>query len=713
MTLGQNSEGRELKGRLVYLGLAMFFGLLMLAMQLYRLQIIRHEEFKAKSIANSVDEVRQRADRGMITDVNGEILVDNRPSDDVFITPAYCQKCFEDVLPRLATYLRWDLGQLAKVETKLKSVKRSDRFRPLPVKIDISADERDLLYAHMADPAELPGVSVQHVQHRNYRFPRSDTGQVMTGLAHVLGYMNEIQPDEFDKLNASGSTYQLGDFIGRNGIEKYYEPKLRGVDGFERQIVDARGRVILDMPVPEPRRVAPTPGNNLRLSIDQRLQLEAERAFPGTAGAVVLLDVKTGFILAMVSRPAYDSNMMTGRVSAKDMLALREDKLEPMIFRPVAQHYAPGSTFKVVTMLAALESGQFKSSSTVFCTGGYRLGARTWRCHLDRGHGTRDARQAMQSSCDTWFFRVADSLGIDPIGEMGKSLGLGAPTGIGFGEVPGIMPTSQYHNRVTPGGYQKGMALNTAIGQGDDNVTPLQLAMVYAAIANGGDVYRPQLVKKIESVDGKYLQEFQPQLLRHVTMAPEHRQVVMDGLIAVVNEPGGTAYRSRLKDVVVAGKTGTAQVRTLGKVRLKSHEMSYFERDHAWFAAFAPADNPEVAIVVLNEHSGHGGSEAAPTAAAVLRKYFDLKHDAARAAAGPSDGVGPLTVPPVNAPPAPRRAPEPPERTEALPPPPDPSTLAATPSDAEETEDAVVADPEVAPAPEPKDRTPTGGTGVR
>jgi penicillin-binding protein 2 len=187
------------------------------------------------------------------------------------------------------------------------------------------------------------------------------------------------------------------------------------------------------------------------------------------------------------------------------------------------------------------------------------------------------------------------------------------------------MPSTDYHNRRTPGGYTKGMALNSAIGQGDDNVTPLQLAMVYASLANGGQVYQPQVVRRVESVDGKATEEFAPKLVRTVEISPEHQRIVIDALAAVVNEPGGTAYSVRLKDIKVAGKTGTAQVARLGSVRIKKENMDYWERDHAWFASFAPADAPEIAVVVLNEHGGHGASDAAPTAMAIIRKHFELK----------------------------------------------------------------------------------------
>jgi penicillin-binding protein 2 len=237
-----------------------------------------------------------------------------------------------------------------------------------------------------------------------------------------------------------------------------------------------------------------------------------------------------------------------------------------------------------------------------------------------------NGKTAMQYSCDTWFYKVADTIGLDPIAEMGKALGLGQPTGIGvLAEVPGIMPSSDYHQRLSRGGYTKGMALNSAIGQGDDNVTPLQLAMVYAAVANGGTLYAPQLVERLEGQDGAVLEQFEPRVTRSLQIPKAHLEAVKTGLRAVVNEPGGTAYRERLPEVLVAGKTGTAQVATLGAVRLKTHQMDFFQRDHAWFAGFAPADAPEIAVVVLNEHGGHGGSDAAPTAMAVIRKYFELK----------------------------------------------------------------------------------------
>jgi penicillin-binding protein 2 len=647
MTLGQPSTGRDLKRRALVLGLVMLGGLLLLTVRLYRLQIIRGDEYAAKSVANFVKEIRIRADRGIIKDRRGEILVDSRPSFDVFLTPAFCEHCTEEVLPRLAGWLGWDDAARAHVEALVHAARKSAPFQAVPVQLDLTRDELDTLAAHKT---ELPGVDWPAVPHRHYR-----AGAV---LSHVVGYMNEISQEELDRVPA-GTSYALGDFVGRRGVERYFERELRGTDGSRQEVVNARGETIQELNDLLVGRtpVQPRPGDSVVLSLDMRLQEEAERAFPGVAGAVVVMDVRTGFILAVVSRPGFDPNLLTGRVTAAQMAEMARDPLQPMIFRPTQQHYSPGSTFKVVTILAALQSHVISPTGTVTCTGGYSLGTRRWRCMGE--HGPMDARHALQRSCDTFFYRMGDLLGLDPIAEMGRSLGLGVPTGVGVvAEVPGIMPDTGYHDRVTPGGYTKGLALNCAIGQGDVNVTPLQLAVVYAAVANGGQVFRPQLVRRIESPDGKTRQEFQPQVVREVDIDPEHRRLVLEALTAVVNEPGGTAYRSRLADMKFAGKTGTAQVATLGKVRLKEQAMTFWQRDHAWFAAIAPAEEPEIAVVVLNEHGGHGASEAAPTAAAIIRKFFELKRSDANASIAASTSFPAVPLPPP--PPAEVRPPRPP-----------------------------------------------------
>ncbi|MFT3838180.1 MAG: penicillin-binding protein 2 [Myxococcaceae bacterium] len=605
------------------LGGFFLFGLTVLALNLYRLMVVRYEEFRTLSVDNQFKDKRVRAPRGQIKDVRGEVLVDARPSYDLTITPAFCQKCVAEVIPQLAELLHWDEATRQKIIASVRAAHGPQRYQPMTVQVDLTDDERDRVEGQLRS---LYGCDVEAVPHRHYK--------AGTALAHVLGYMNEVEKEELSKLNERSDeqhpTYHLGDYIGRRGVERAYEGTLHGKDGWRKEIVNARGEVLRDSEHAEwhdeAQDVAPVPGNNVVLSIDARLQAEAERVFPGQAGAVVAVDPKTGFILAMLSHPAFDPNQLTGRVSSQQLSELVKDPLQPMVFRPVAEQYHPGSTFKPITLLAALHAGAITPQTTINCPGGYQLGNRRWRCDLERGHGGLQARAALAMSCDVYFYRLGDLLGINPIAAQARDLGLGTQTNFDIAaEVTGIIPDEAFANKVIPGGYTKGQALNTAIGQGDVNVTPLQLAMMYSAFANGGTLFTPQVVKKIESPGGQVLKEFAPKMVRQINMSPEEHELLMSAMTAVVNEPGGTAYRAHLKDVTVAGKTGTAQVMRIGEKRLKKEEQSYLERDHAWFASFAPAEHPEVVVVVLNEHSGFGGREAAPAAAAIIEKYMELK----------------------------------------------------------------------------------------
>jgi penicillin-binding protein 2 len=633
MTLRHNSTGKDLRNRYLFLGLAFMLGLTALCVRLYRLQITHGDEYQQKSEANYIKEVRVRADRGMIKDARGNILARNRPSFDLSITPAFCDACDRDVIPQLSSYLGWDLATEQRASQLVKAGKRAAPFQPVPIHLDLSRDELDTLDAHRAEISWA--VDWRPVPHRDY-----PAGGV---LSHLLGYMSEINQDELDEKNQKpdGQPYYLGDFIGRSGVERTFEPALRGDDGSFEEVVNAKGETDHELSKAlATRTVAPKSGRNVILSIDMRLEEAAEKIFPGQAGAVIVVDVKTGFLKAILSRPGFDPNLLTGRVTHQQMAAMQKDPLKPLLYRPVQERYAPGSTFKAITAFAALKSGLFAAGTSIYCGGGYTLGKRRWRCDNEKGHGPMDLHHALARSCDTYFFRVGDVIGLDAIAEMGRAFGLGSPTGIGLmSEVPGVMPDVAYHDRVTPGGYQKGYALNSAIGQGDDNVTPLQLAMAYTAIANGGKLFRPQVVTRVESADGKVLEEYRPTLVRDLQLNPDHLRAVREGLTAVVNEPGGTGYGSRLPDIKFAGKTGTAQVVALGKTRLKAAQMGYWQRDNAWFAAFAPADDPEIVVVVLNEHSGFGATGSAPTAAAVVHKYFELKaEDEGRVAASTTPG---------------------------------------------------------------------------
>jgi penicillin-binding protein 2 len=613
---------REIRPRAALGALVVVCCMLVLVVRLYQLQILRGEDYVIQSIANFRKSLFVPADRGLIKDRKGRTLVDNRPSFDVFMTPAFCKgKERDEVIARLKSYLMLTDEDVTRIRTDYQkswlSRDKLERFKPFLVELDIPRDQVDVLEAHKT---EMTCVNLIPTPHRSYHTPVS--------LGHVLGYMSEVTPDEMD----DHPEYRRGQTIGRRGIERRWERELRGADGKQNIAVDAKGRELdkdtQEALIPESERLVPaTPGNNLVLSIDEKLQLAADAAFPGRAGAVVVMEAKTGFILAMVSRPSFDPNKMSGRISRAELAAINSDPLKPMLFRVMNENYHPGSTFKVVTSLAGLEANVISPGSSIFCSGGYTMGNHRWRCDKPSGHGSLDLKHALQVSCDVFYYTVGDRAGLDAISAMAHGLGYGQPTGFDLGrEIPGIIPDTKTIQPIN--GSARSQAINASIGQGEINVTPLQQAVAYAAIANGGEVLRPQIVRRVETPEGKVVREFKPEVLRRLPVKESSLAAVRAGLVAVVNEPGGTAYRSRLADVQFAGKTGTAQVMKLGqKQKLDPTAQAYFSRDHAWFAAFAPAQDPEIVVVVLNEHGGWGAEAAAPAAAKVVEAWYRMNRE--------------------------------------------------------------------------------------
>ena len=630
---------REIRPRAALGALVVVCCMLVLVVRLYQLQIIRGEDYNGQSVANFRKSLFVPADRGLVKDRRGRTLVENRPSFDVFMTPAFCKgKERDEVIEKLKGFLQLTPEDIERIKTDYQkswlSKDRLERFKPFLVELDIPRDQVDTLEAHRT---EMSCVNLIPTPHRSYLASGS--------LGHVLGYMSEVTPDEME----DHPEYRRGQTIGRRGIERRWEKELRGEDGKRNLAVDAKGRELdkdtQEALIPEADRLVPaTPGNNLVLSIDEKLQEAADTAFPGRAGAVVVMEAKTGFILAMVSRPAFDPNQMSGRISRAQMLEMNNDTMKPMLNRVMNENYHPGSTFKAVLSLAGLEKGTITPSTIISCNGGYTLGNHRWRCDKPSGHGAMDLKHALQYSCDTYYYALGDRLGIDPISDMAHRLGFGQPTGLDLGrEIPGIIPDTESIIKVY-GAYTKGHAINAAIGQGEINVTPLQQAVAYAAIANGGTVFKPQIVRRVEGPDGHVVKEFQPELdlanghQGKLDVKPQYLDAVKKGLYAVVNEVGGTAYRHRLVDVLFAGKTGTAQVVALGqKQKLDPTTQQYLSRDHAWFAAYAPAEDPEIVVVVLNEHGGWGAEAAAPAASKVISAYFQLKKDEQAAAQPPAD----------------------------------------------------------------------------
>ena len=613
---------REIRPRAALGALSVVCAMLVLVVRLYQLQILRGEVYVVQSIANFRKTLFVPADRGLIKDQKGRTLVENRPSFDVFLTPAFCKgKERDEVLDKLAIYLRLGPEDIERIKADYQkswlSRDKLERFKPFLVMLDIPRDQVDVLEAHKT---EMSCVNLIPTPHRSYHAPLS--------MGHVLGYMSEVTPDELD----DHPEYRRGQTIGRRGLERRWERDLRGADGKQNIAVDAKGRELdkdtQEALIPENERLVPaTPGNNLVLSVDEKLQRAADTAFPGRAGAVVAMEAKTGFILAMVSRPSFDSNKMSGRISRAELKAISEDPLKPMLNRVMNENYHPGSTFKTIISFVGLENGVINPESSVFCGGSYTMGNHRWRCDKPQGHGSLDLRHALAQSCDVYYYSVGDRAGLDAVADMARRFGYGQPTGLDLGrEIPGIIPDSK---TITPeSGSARAHAINAAIGQGEINVTPLQQVVAYAAVANGGDILLPQIVRRIEAPDGKVIRDFEPQVVRKLGLRETSLEAVRGALFAVVNEPGGTGWRSRLQDVEMAGKTGTAQVMKLGqKQKLDPTTQAYFSRDHAWFVAFAPANDPEIVVVVLNEHGGWGAEAAAPAAAKIVSAYFKMKRE--------------------------------------------------------------------------------------
>jgi penicillin-binding protein 2 len=606
--LSVRREVGEFKERYKWMALCVVLALLGIVARLVHLQIIEREHWVAEAQRNILKRVRLPATRGLIRDAKGNPVASNRPSFDLYVTP---QLLGPEPIEKLARLMGLDADKKADLKRRVADVPERRRSHLVELYRDITRDQFASLETHKQ---ELAGLVLVARPVRKYPY-----GSL---AAHAIGFLNEVSGEDLARF--PDRNYKSGDLIGRGGVEAAWENYLHGQDGELTMAVDVSGRSY-ELAGAEPHstevRREPIPGRDLRLTLDMDLMKFLERSFrPYASGAAVVVDVHTGRVRALFSKPSYDLNEMSGRLTAKRQSELRESPYRPMIDKSVYDTYFPGSTFKPVSALAALRDAIVPRATRVDCGGYYQLGNRRFRC--THSHGSVDMRRAIIQSCNVYFYRLAEQVGLDKIAELAQEFGLGSVTGIGINtESPGVVPTREWYAKGAEP-YRVGFTLNTAIGQGDTRVTVLQLAMAYAALANGGSLYVPQLVQSVESPNGQVIEEFAPRLRRKLAIEPEHLAFVVDGLIGVVNDPKGTAYAARLEDgVTVAGKTGTAQVNSAKAGSPEEDPRGgYFQRTHAWFAGFAPAEDPQLAIVVLVEHGGHGGTEAAPIAVRVLNE---------------------------------------------------------------------------------------------
>lgn len=580
------------------------------ALRLAYLQLVEGSHYSAESEDNFVRRVELPSTRGIIRDREGRIVADNRPTYDVFVIPQFLDR--RRTLPQLVDYLDLTTDEEHALVKRLDGAKGRRRSQSILAREDVSRDQLATLETHKA---ELLGVQIVARPIRTYPF-----GEIG---AHVVGYMNEVTADELEELGKRG--YRAGERVGRTGVERAWESYLRGQRGWEKFVVGANG---LRTTNPSAGRITgaerqePVPGLDLKLTIDMELQRIIDRAFRGLpAGAAVVVDVHTGQILASYSRPSFDLNQMTSGLSGAQARGLTEDPYRPLIDKTLYENYFPGSTFKIVSALAGLEEGIITPRDQVPCVGYHELGRRTFRCA--RAHGMVDLRSAIVQSCNVYFYRLAEAAGMDRIARFAFDLGFGRRTGIGLNaENPGFIPTREWYARHYPNAFRIGFTLNAAIGQGNTKVNLLQLALAYAAVANGGSLWIPQIVENVSQPDGTIVQEFGPRLRRRIQVSPEHLALLRDALQGVVNDPAGTAYENRVTDVSVAGKTGTAQVSYTPRPGEDRRQAWYYNRDHAWFTGYAPAEDPQIALAVLVEHGGNGGRNAAPVAMRIASEYL-------------------------------------------------------------------------------------------
>jgi len=593
-----------LKKRLLAAAVVVLFFFTILVLRLWSLQITDGQEYEQRAYGNRV-RIRQIAPpRGDILDRNGLEIVTNRPSFNVVLIQ---EDSFNigDVLKRLAPVLNMDVSELW---AKIREASGTPKYLPIRLKEDI--DWQTLAYLENHN-REFSGIRTEVQPVRVYHY--NDLA------ANTIGYLGSISKKELAK--ADRNIYSGGDIVGKRGLEKIREADLRGEKGKSYSEVDAKGFEQQRL-----KGIEPLSGREIRLTLDVDMQQIAESYMEAgdKSGAVVAMEVNTGKILTAVSAPSIHISDFIGGISKKNWQALLDNTKHPLLNKVVQATYPPGSTYKMVTALAGLAKGVIDEDTVFYCPGHYRFGNRTYRCWKHSGHGPVALNKAIAESCDVYFYQVGLRVGVDGLAEFAKSLGLGKRSGVEMEfEKNGLVPTKQWKLKNRKNKWQEGETLSVAIGQGFNLVTPLQMCLMTATIANGGKVYRPQIVEQVVDTERQVVESFAVDLVSEVLGMDRYFQLIRDGMVEVVQGKRGTARKVKIDGLIIGGKTGTAQVVRIAQYRhLKEEDIPYKFRDHAWFTCFAPAENPEIAVTVMVEHGLHGGSGAGPIARAVLKEYF-------------------------------------------------------------------------------------------
>ncbi len=614
----------EMINRVQFLLRLVQVGLLLVIVGYWSVQIKGGSTFRELAENNRLRRLRIEAPRGVIRDRVGRPLVENVPGYSLMIDRSRAADVGES--------LRFAAGVLGETPADLEAIVR--RYQNLP-------PSRPIKLAAGLSLNEVTQLSASFYEHKEFEIDVDSRRLYRYGLhtAHLVGYLGEVSPSELERADG---LYRPGDRVGKRGIEQRYDPLLRGKNGAQLVVVDSRGQEVQELEK-EPAQA----GSDLTLTLDLALQQRAAELFEerseitrkalgetivegeeekSLVGTVVALDPKNGDVLALVSSPAYDPNLFTRRLNRQEWQDLIENPYHPLQNRAIQNAFPPGSVFKIVTALTALDKGVIDPNFSVFCPGYSIVYGNRFRCHKQGGHGTMNLRSAIKNSCNVYFHALGQRLSIDTLAESARRFGLGKITGIDLeGERSGLVPDTRWAKERRKMPWYPGETISVVTGQGPILTTPIQIAVMMAAVANGGYRVEPRLFRDPQNPAPA------PQ---PIGIAPQHLAAVRDALWAVVQE--GTGGAARVPGLDIAGKTGTAQV-IRQETWTSNDQLDAEERDHAWFASFAPVNDPKIVIVVFVEHGGGGSRAAAPIAKALYEKFFesDLAHRAAPAATAP------------------------------------------------------------------------------
>ena len=580
----------------------------------YYLQIVQQEHYLQRAESNRISLVPAAPHRGLILDREGRILAENYSAFTLELTRTRIDD-LDATLAEVGELIEITPGQLRRFRRLLSE---SHEFETVPLKSKLSDEEVAILAANRY---RLPGVEIKARLFRNYR--------AGPGMAHVLGFIGRINDRDLKRLRTEGreQNYRGSAHIGKTGLEQSYETLLHGRTGFDQMETDSSGRAVRML-----SRIAPVPGKDLRLHLDAELQAVAEQAFGDYLGGLVAIDPNTGGVLALVSKPGFDPNLFVDGIDPETWKSLNESPDRPMVNRVLRGIYPPGSTIKPLMALAGLELGLRTPSDSIADPGYFSLpnSSHQFRDWKRGGHGVVDLRKSISQSCDTYFYKLAVDMGIDRMHDYLAKFGLGARTGIDLeGESAGLLPSRDWKRRRFKQPWYPGETVIAGIGQGYHLTTPLQLAVMTAMLANGGKQVEPRLVDAVRDSHGRDWEPLPGRTRTQLGITPLHLEAVRAGMLDVMS-PGGTAARSAAgAPYTIAGKTGTAQVVGIRQgARYDASKLAREHRDHALFIAYAPADNPTIAVAVMVENGGSGSGTAAPVARAVFDYYLTGKRPA-------------------------------------------------------------------------------------